>query len=1051
MSYKINKTNGVLLLDLIDGKIDINTTDLVLVGKNFSGYGEFINENFVKILENFAAVSPPERPLVGQIWYDEGSSRLKVWNGEQFKPTDTTIVSSIEPALLAGDIWIDSRNQQLFFNDGSATVLAGPIYTKSQGPTGFKVETISDRFGNPKTIAKLIVNSSELAVISREEFQAVSDLPGFGSTIQEGITVSSNRPNFEFRGTATRARQLIDAIGSIFNTEDFLKVNGNNITNGSLHIRNNTGLIVGTDSEFTTRIQPNNVIDRVQKNNALYRLQVNSNNATVDAVTVDTPNKYIGIWNSNPSASLDITGNTNILGNLTVNGTLTATNFSEDFTTDNVPEGFINKYFTSDRFNSFFSAAIVPYLEELADDFIFETTVLDSQDNILATPASTTVQTDLLTVVSPQQLVYFEVGQSVRLYGAAIDNVSLTQIPTINNVTLQGDIAGETAVQYKIAYFDFVSGKISTSSLQTAELLINPSLFNQINNVTISFNRPVSNFGVLVYKKINNGSFLLVDVLGQKQLGTQLSNITYIDYGTFSYTSWSKKNPNTGAYDSLTGTIHFPIEAPSQPKKGWVDTTITEVNTLTNQISVAGQFRFEQSVTISQDDTKKIQDEIDRRSQVGIKFLSLNSRRYIVSKLSLPLNFSLLGKSQRTVLKKLSWASESDNRIITVSSQIALDLEMLSFTIDGNMQNQWLKQDSVDKFANYAVDLKVGSNTVHIDKLRILNVVAGGIAAESSTKLTLTSSTVEDSGMSDLLEYSPLIADDSLDLVVSNNVFKNFTNAIDVSVTDNGVFVGNIVQNTGTGVITFGSKFFVSSPNVLRGPAGEFIPGPDTLNSVFDSVNINLTTGTTFTSDVYKYQENGINFNIANNRAIIDFRIDKLRKIDNLEELYEEVIINATKPIQRIISTELDATNGEFKFSISSSNVDVLLTDFSYSELKKLEVNHVGLVYSALLTEYVPSGNIIGTPTIDGDEYTVTLRNFSNISLGTRVRLLNHGGTPNLDSLAGTIININNTLQGANPPEITVKVKYNQNISAVGTGGEITVENTFVLAKGRIF
>ena len=45
MSYKINKTNGDLLLDLVDGQIDETSTDITLIGRNYKGFGEKVNEN----------------------------------------------------------------------------------------------------------------------------------------------------------------------------------------------------------------------------------------------------------------------------------------------------------------------------------------------------------------------------------------------------------------------------------------------------------------------------------------------------------------------------------------------------------------------------------------------------------------------------------------------------------------------------------------------------------------------------------------------------------------------------------------------------------------------------------------------------------------------------------------------------------------------------------------------------------------------------------------------------------------------------------------------
>ena len=325
MSYRINKTDGSLLLDLIDGRVDNITTDLSLIGRNFSGYGELFNTNFVKLLENFAASSPPSRPLVGQLWYDTSEGRLKIWSGTQFRSTDTTIVSNVEPDLLSGDIWIDSRNRQLFFNDGTGLQLAGPVYTRDQGPTGFKVETINDRFGNPKTVAKIIVNSTELALISRDSFETTIPLSGYGTQIQEGIVVNSNRPNFEFRGTVTRARQLVDANGDTFDPGAVLTNNTNNVTSGTLHINNDSGLRVGRDVSFVIRntLGPLTAIQEVQNVNANYRLLVSTDGIPTDAIFINTEQKHLGIWNNNPAASLDVDGDMKISGNLTVMGDTT--------------------------------------------------------------------------------------------------------------------------------------------------------------------------------------------------------------------------------------------------------------------------------------------------------------------------------------------------------------------------------------------------------------------------------------------------------------------------------------------------------------------------------------------------------------------------------------------------------------------------------------------------------------------------------------------------------------------------------------------------------
>ena len=171
MSYTISKSDNTTLTQIVDGQIDQTTTNLTLIGKNSSGYGNYINENFVYLLESFASTTPPNKPLVGQLWFDKTSNRLKIYDGSLFKVTGGTLVSATIPAQLAsGDIWIDTTNQQMYFNDGSANVLAAPIYTKTQGVSGFQTYTIPDIYNVSHTVLYLYLAKTLVGIFSLSQF-----------------------------------------------------------------------------------------------------------------------------------------------------------------------------------------------------------------------------------------------------------------------------------------------------------------------------------------------------------------------------------------------------------------------------------------------------------------------------------------------------------------------------------------------------------------------------------------------------------------------------------------------------------------------------------------------------------------------------------------------------------------------------------------------------------------------------------------------------------------------------------------------------------------
>lgn len=798
-----------------------------------------------------------------------------------------------------------------------------------------------------------------------------------------------------------------------------------------------------TDGVFTTAEQ---VVDSLNDSPAIARLNVSLFDGQNSTYYLD----YTNLTNTPNIVSI-------------VNQQIGSFGFITDldsFTTDDLVQGQNNLYLDQTNFNTFFEPAFGEAYKVVSGDFP-EESVRDSSGSITGSPLTTSSATTVINITNAADVERFFQGKKIRIYGASAS--PLVSIPTPSNPAATkrgfvGEFAGASSVRYKVIQFNLNTGEYSPTSNETGVLTgINFDKFNTDNNVLVTFSRASTEYGILVYRSVGSASFVLIDVLGPLQLGGETVNITYTDYGKFNHVTWSRKNKDAGnVYDGNTGLMHFPafVTATNISGRGWVETTVSSIDTVARRISVSESLYFNNNIIISEDDTEQIQNAVNQRTSLGVNSLTLNNRRYIVSRLDIPNDFVFLGRGQSTVLRKLAWDSGTTNKVISALNSTSENIVLSNFSIDGNMQNQWLKSETSDRYVNYAIDLKDNGIGNTVDRVRMSNVIAGGLSSSKPTKLMVDRSRFENSGMSDLIEYAPLLADDGEELVITNNIFKNFTAAIDISLSDNGVFTSNVVENVGSGVFTYGSKFLISAPNIIRGPAGEFIPGPDVLNSVYDSVNIKLEPGTVFTSDVYGYQENGLDFDLTSNEAELSYRLDKIRLVANAEELYGQVLLGTpaeNNPIQPVSDVLLDATRGKFKFTISEADVDTILTDYSVSALRETEPNHVGLVYSAKLTEYVPAGDIIGQTIPSANQYRVTVTDFKHLAVGSRVKMINHGGTPNLDSktIIGTVTEINtpNTV----PPEANVTITYPQNVTVAGSGGQITVENTFILAKGRVF
>jgi len=199
MPYQINKTDGTVLTTIADGTRD-TTTSLSLAGPNFVGYGEYLNENLVGLLENFASNSAPSSVnLQGQLWFDKYAQILKVFTSQGYVAVSGVTNSGSQPALgKNGDIWFNTSTEQMYVYDNSGTTpgfkIVGPAYTKQQGVSGAVPTTVEDGSisGTYHNILKLQYGNVTYATMSADAaFLPTPAIPGF-SFVNPGITFSSN-------------------------------------------------------------------------------------------------------------------------------------------------------------------------------------------------------------------------------------------------------------------------------------------------------------------------------------------------------------------------------------------------------------------------------------------------------------------------------------------------------------------------------------------------------------------------------------------------------------------------------------------------------------------------------------------------------------------------------------------------------------------------------------------------------------------------------------------------------------------------------------------
>lgn len=321
MAYTINKTDGTILATVADGQIDTLSSDLTLIGKNYSGFGESINENFVKLLENFASTSEPTHPVRGQIWFDVNELKLKVYSGNGFVPVSSATIAGTQPFNLGvGDLWFNNTDKQLYFYDGTNTILLGPAYSVSQGLSGLKVANILDSLNQNRVITYLYTNGILIGIFSKDTFTPKLPIEGFSGSIQPGFNAGTLE-GIKFNVTATNSEKLGNQPAS-----SYVRNDTSNIIDGQIIISSNLGLIIGDANQGQFQVQDGNLIIANIASNKDMVLNVRRDVIAEEAVRIESASRIISLYDGFPTSKVNIGGNVEIDGNLTVNGDVLTVN-----------------------------------------------------------------------------------------------------------------------------------------------------------------------------------------------------------------------------------------------------------------------------------------------------------------------------------------------------------------------------------------------------------------------------------------------------------------------------------------------------------------------------------------------------------------------------------------------------------------------------------------------------------------------------------------------------------------------------------------------------
>lgn len=316
MAYEVKYTDfankGIITVE--DNTINTETS-LQLPGRFTNSYGQLISENLLHLLENFANNTAPGRPVEGQLWYDtsEGVDQLKIYDGTGWISASGLKKSAAEPAASnsnAGDLWVDTDNQQLYLYTGSNWVLVGPTFSDGLVTGATPVELIGQD-NVTYVVLQIQIQDVVVGIISNNQFSPKSRIPGF-DTIFKGFNLISGS-DYQFVGTASNAAALRvtnDPNSGTLNVSanDFLRGDVPSTTTEQIRVKSNDGLQIGAGGQLNIGVEGEAGIIQHNTSGSNIDVRVRDGSQTKTVIRVDSTTN-VGINNLAPDESLDVIGN----------------------------------------------------------------------------------------------------------------------------------------------------------------------------------------------------------------------------------------------------------------------------------------------------------------------------------------------------------------------------------------------------------------------------------------------------------------------------------------------------------------------------------------------------------------------------------------------------------------------------------------------------------------------------------------------------------------------------------------------------------------------